>query len=268
MSRQHQGHTARKRFGQHFLTDTNIIHAIVDIIDPTPDQHLVEIGPGLGALTQAMLPYVKHLHVIEIDRDLVQRLANNPRYQNQLIIHQADALRFNFASLATKTQKLRILGNLPYNISTPLIFHLLEYIEQINDMHFMLQKEVVERLCAEKGQKSYGKLSIMVQYFCDVCDVIDVPPTAFQPAPKVHSAMIRLTPKPIETRTPVNPRVLRQVCTQAFTMRRKTLGNNFKSLLCIQDFKDMNIDATQRPETLAVDDFIRIANYIAQRDLS
>lgn len=264
MSRQHQGHTARKRFGQNFLTDTYIIDRIVGAIDPKMGDNLVEIGPGLGALTEAVIPHTDHLHVVELDRDLAQRLEAQPSLRDKLSIHQADALKFDFKSLSISDKKLRVFGNLPYNISTPLIFHLLNYADEIEDMYFMLQKEVVDRMCADRGHKNYGKLTIMTQYFCHVQPVLDVPPESFQPAPKVDSAVVHLKPIAPEDRADVDPVLLRKVCTQGFSMRRKTLRNNFKDILTSEDFEKLGINASARPETLSIDEFIRITQHIRQ----
>ena len=210
----------------------------------------MEIGPGLGALTEAVIPHTDHLHVVELDRDLAQRLEAQPSLREKLSIHQADALKFDFKTLAVSDKKLRVFGNLPYNISTPLIFHLLSYADEIEDMYFMLQKEVVDRMCAEKGHKNYGKLTIMTQFFCEVKPVLDVPPASFQPPPKVDSAVVHLKPTAPEARPRVDPIALRKVCTQGFSMRRKTLRNNFKEILTDTDFETLGINASARPETL------------------
>lgn len=266
MTHVHQGHRARKRFGQNFLTSTLIIEQIIRAIAPRQDDLMVEIGPGLGALTHVMTELLSHLHVVELDRDLVARLQAHAALSQKLTVHQADALQFDFAQLATESQKLRIVGNLPYNISTPLLFHLLGVIDCIHDMHFMLQKEVVNRLCAQPGNKNYGRLSIMTQYFCHTTTVLHVPPDAFSPPPKVDSAVVRLTPIAPADRPPVDVDKLRQICTLGFSMRRKTLRNNFKDLLSIKDFQHLNIDAQARPETLSIQDFIRITQYVTDRE--
>ena len=188
-SKKHLGHTARKRFGQNFLHDTSVIQGIVAAIHPQPNQFLVEIGPGLGALTEPVGELVDHLTVVELDRDLAERLRHHPFLHQKLTVIETDAMQFDFGELYTKEhlaekgQKLRVFGNLPYNISTPLMFHLFKYHDVIQDMHFMLQKEVVKRLCAGPNSKAYGRLTIMAQYFCQVMPVLEVPPSAFLPAP-------------------------------------------------------------------------------------
>jgi 16S rRNA (adenine1518-N6/adenine1519-N6)-dimethyltransferase len=184
----------RKRFGQHFLHDKQIIERLVSVINPNPGQHLVEIGPGQGALTVPVLKKAEQIDVVEIDWDLIPALKIRCLGKGALIAHQADALEFDFSTLIQTSELLRVIGNLPYNISTPLIFHLLEFADHIADMHFMLQKEVVDRLAAKSGDKAYGRLSIMVQYRCHVTALFDVPPTAFYPPPQVNSSVVRLVP--------------------------------------------------------------------------
>ena len=226
-SKKHLGHTARKRFGQNFLHDTSVIQGIVAAIHPQPDQFLVEIGPGLGALTEP----VGELYTKE--------------------------------NLAEKGQKLRVFGNLPYNISTPLMFHLFKYHDVIQDMHFMLQKEVVKRLCAGPNSKAYGRLTIMAQYFCQVMPVLEVPPSAFKPAPKVDSAVVRLIPHK-ELPHPVKDLYwLNRVCSQAFNQRRKTLRNALSTLFSPENLTALGIDLNARAENLAIADYARLANWLA-----
>ena len=251
------GHRARKRFGQNFLHDQRVIAAIMRHFDPRPGQCIVEIGPGLGALTVPLLEQVPHLHVVELDRDLVARLRE--RFGDRLVIHEVDALQFDFRSLVTGGEKLRIIGNLPYNISTPLLFHLLDQADAISDMMFMLQREVVQRMLAEPGSKAYGRLSVMLQAGCTMEKVLDVGPGAFNPAPKVDSAVVRLVP--LETLPdPVcaEPCFARLVAA-SFAQRRKTLRNNLKELLAADQIVAVGIDPGCRAETLGVKEFIALA---------
>ncbi len=254
-------HKARKRFGQNFLHDSNIIYQIISSLNAKSADHWVEIGAGLGALTEPLLKMVHHLDVVELDRDLVQFLTekfNEPH----LHIHSADALRFNFADLIKTDEKLRVVGNLPYNISTPLMFHLLENAQHIDDMHFMLQKEVVDRICAKPNSKKYGRLSIMMQYFCETEWLFDVPPESFNPIPQVMSAIVRLVPY---EKSPVFVRdvlMLNRVVTEAFSQRRKTLRNSLKKLLTEQQLNDLEIDSRVRAENLSLADFAKIANFV------
>jgi len=259
-------HRARRRFGQNFLIDDREISRIVTAIEPRPVQHLVEIGPGHGALTGAIAAKVARLDVIEIDRDLVPDLeALTVTYPN-LTVHCADALRFDFATLACHEERLRIFGNLPYNISTPLLFHLLESSSQIADMHLMLQKEVVDRLAAEPGDEAYGRISVMVQYHCHVEKLFTIGPKAFRPVPKVDSAVVRLTPYR-EPPTVVNDlAAFGEVVKRAFAYRRKTLRNAMKGLLDSAAIKDAGVDPGQRGERLSLNDFARLSNRIPAAD--
>lgn len=252
-------HKARKRFGQNFLVDTNIIDRMVRAIAPQPDDHLIEIGPGLGALTKPLLQAAGRLEAVELDRDLVGELAERCRGSGELTVHQGDALRFEFASLRTDERPLRVVGNLPYNVSTPLIFHLLESADIIADMHFTLQKEVVDRLAAGAGDDAYGRLSVMVQYHCRVDWLFDIAPGAFRPIPQVDSAFVRLVPhreKPISV---PDVAVLSRIVAQAFNQRRKTLRNSLKGLLTESEIADAGIDPTQRPEQLDLAGFAALA---------
>lgn len=262
MSRVHQGHHARKRFGQNFLHDAHVIDEIVSAIHPQNTQNLVEIGPGLGALTEVVCEYVDALTVIELDRDLATRLTTHPFIGRKLTLHQADAMKFDFSQLAKPEQKLRVFGNLPYNISTPLMFHLFTFAEHIQDMHFMLQKEVVDRLAASPGTKDIGRLSIMAQYHCKVRPVLQVPPEAFKPAPKVESAVVQLIPHASPPVALKNPKNLERVCTLAFGQRRKTLRNSLKDVITDAQFEQVDIDPKARAETLNLEQFARIANLI------
>lgn len=264
-SKVHLGHTARKRFGQNFLTDNNVINRIVGAIAPDNDHVMVEIGPGLGALTEPVASSIDNLTVVELDRDLVERLQHHPVLKDKLTIHQGDALQFDFSQFVVPGKKLKVFGNLPYNISTPLMFHLFEFAELIETMHFMLQKEVVLRLSASPGTKAYGRLTVMAQYFCQVVPVLEVPPHSFAPPPKVDSAVVRLLPyaeKPFPCKD-VN--VLRQLCTTAFNMRRKTLRNNLKQVLSDEEFEQLGIDHNLRPEQISVEQYVAMANMVCDK---
>jgi 16S rRNA (adenine1518-N6/adenine1519-N6)-dimethyltransferase len=262
MSKKHLGHTARKRFGQNFLHDPYVISSIVDAINPQPGENLVEIGPGLGALTEPVCDQTDKLTVVELDRDLAARLRSHPFIAAKLNIIEADAMKFDFASLVNKDKSLRVFGNLPYNISTPLLFHLFSFAEHISDMHFMLQKEVVKRMAAAPGSKDYGRLSVMTQYHCQVLPVLEVPPGAFKPAPKVDSAVVRLLPytdKPVKVDSALR---LNQVCAQAFNQRRKTIRNSLKTLLDEEQITGLGLNPEARAETLSLTDFATLANVI------
>lgn len=258
------GITARKRFGQNFLQNDSIINAIVQSIAPKTDQCLIEIGPGRGALTRPILDKSHQLKAIEIDRDLIEYL--KPLEKQGLHLIEADALTVNYADFIkpsdTYSQQLRLIGNLPYNISTPLLLHLLDFTESIQDMHFMLQKEVAERLAAEPGTKDYGRLSVMMQYFCTVDILFMVPPTAFYPQPKVDSSIIRIKPHLVSPYDKVDKAILESIVKQGFSQRRKTLRNNFKKILTETDWLTLNIDPQRRPEELTIDEFVRIAQFV------
>jgi len=257
-------HRPRKRFGQNFLHDQNVIRGIVAAIHPQAGERLVEIGPGLGALTEPLLAALGEMDAVELDRDLVPRLQQ--QFAGALRIHNADALKFDFCSLLEEDgDKLRVAGNLPYNISTPLIFHLLEQSHCIRDMHFMLQKEVVNRLAANPGGGDYGRLSVMVQYRCRVEKLFTVPPGAFNPPPKVDSAIVRLTPYTEPPHPARDEKLLGRVVTQAFGQRRKTLRNNMKGLLDAAAIEALGIDPGCRPETLSLEQFVSLANAVAER---
>ncbi len=251
---------ARKRFGQNFLTDGALIDRIVRAIGPAPDQHLVEIGPGHGAITDPLMLSGCRLDVVELDRDLVPGLLAAHGLSDRFNLHSADALEFHFAALAAEGEKLRVVGNLPYNISTPLIFKLLAAAEVIQDMHFMLQLEVVNRLAAEPGSKAWGRLGIMAQFHCQVEALFTVPPEAFSPPPKVQSAIVRLTPYTERPWAECNESTLRKVVQTSFAQRRKTLRNNLKGLVESERLEQLGIDPGCRAETLELPDFIAIAN--------
>lgn len=255
-------HTARKRFGQNFLQDTHIIHAIIQAINPQVDDIVVEIGPGLGALTHPLSGCLKHLAVIEIDRDIIEYLKNQP-FADKLTIYAGDVLRFDFAQIAgTK----KIVGNLPYNISTPLLFHLAHYANEISEMHFMLQKEVVSRMCAEPNSKHYGRLSVALQYFFAMEEIIAVPPTAFDPAPKVDSAVVRMITDIGRIGVAHNFNHFSQLLTASFAMRRKTIHNNLKDLANDDDLAAVGIAPTCRPENITPEQFVALSNYLVEKN--
>lgn len=256
-------HRARKRFGQHFLTDTAIIDRLVRSTAPRPGDTLVEIGPGQGALTFALLDEIRHLDVVELDRDLIASLARRVAPE-RLTIHQGDALRFDFRALAGDGP-IRVLGNLPYNISTPLIFHLLDQADAIGDMIFMLQKEVVERLTAAPGGKDYGRLSVMVQYHCQADYLFPVPPTAFSPPPKVDSAVVRLIPHATPPWPADDPIWFARLVAQAFSQRRKAIRNSLKNLMDADAFARVGVDPGLRPDHLGVADYVALANATADQ---
>ena len=255
-------HRARKRFGQNFLHDPVIIQRIIAAIGPQPGQRLVEIGPGRGAITLPLLEACGSLHVIELDRDLVQPLAAMARDIGELIIHQQDALHFDFSGLADDA-KIRILGNLPYNISTPLLFHMIEQSAYIEDMHVMLQKEVVDRIAATPGGGDYGRLSVMIQYYCQVEPLFRVAPGAFRPAPKVESAFLRLTPYPCPPVPVQDVSCLATLVRQAFSQRRKTLRNSLKGLLSAEEIEMADSDPGARPETISLRQYAALADQLA-----
>jgi 16S rRNA (adenine1518-N6/adenine1519-N6)-dimethyltransferase len=252
-------HKPRKRFGQNFLTDPNIIRRIVSAIAPKKGQRLLEIGPGQGAITRYLLQYEADLTAVELDRDLAAILRNMFAAETQFHLVEGDALALDIAAIASPDKPVRIVGNLPYNISTPLLFHLLKTQSCIVDMHFMLQKEVVDRLAAAPGSKDYGRLTVMVQYHCDVVPVFDVPPGAFYPPPKVMSAIVRLQPRPPKTMAD-NLETLSQVVNAAFQQRRKTLRNTLKLLMPESVIVAAGIDPSARAETLSVSQFVGLAN--------
>ncbi len=258
----HLGHKARKRFGQNFLNDAYIIDGIVSAINPRPGQNVVEIGPGLGALTEPVGKMLDKLSVIELDRDLAERLRNHPELKEKLTIYEGDAMQFDFSELVRPNAKLRIFGNLPYNISTPLMFHLFEFYQDIEDMHFMLQKEVVNRLSAAPGSKAYGRLTVMAQYYCKVTPVLEVPPTAFVPPPKVDSAVVRLTPHSEIPYPTTSLAWLERVCREGFNQRRKTIRNCYRNLLSVESLEALGISPGLRPENLTIKQFVDMANWL------
>lgn len=253
-------HRAKKRFGQHFLTDPAVIDAIIRAIAVTSDDVVVEIGPGPGAITGPLAKRCKHLHAIELDRDLASRLRTQHVDNERLTIHQADALSFDFASLGTS---LRVVGNLPYNISTPLLFHMLEQREVISDMHFMLQKQVVDRMAAAPGSKAYGRLTIMLGCFFEIDALFDVDRLAFEPPPQVTSAVVRLRPLPADAVRISDASLLSKILAGAFSQRRKTLRNALKQVASPEYLEALGIDPGLRPENVTIDDWVKLANRLA-----
>lgn len=251
-------HSPRKRFGQNFLVDRQIIAQIIAEIYPREGDRIIEIGPGLGALTRPLLQAVGHLDVVEIDRDIVSRLEKEFAPE-KLTIHASDALKFDFSSLGGK---LRIVGNLPYNISTPLLFHLSQFPEHILDMHFMLQKEVVERMVALPATADYGRLSVMLQYRFDMEYVFSVAAESFRPIPKVESAIVRMIPRHPLTLKAKDEALFAQIVAAAFSQRRKTLRNTLRPFLENDDFSALGIDPGLRAENLAMEEFVAIANFL------
>ncbi len=258
MSTEHGGHRARKRFGQHFLADASVVHAIVDAIDPREGDLLVEIGPGLAALTRALLERIAHLHAVEIDRDLAARLRS--RYAPQrLTLHEADALRFDFAAIAAAAgQRLRIVGNLPYNVSSPLLVRLLQFRAQVRDQHFMLQREVVERIVARPASRDFGRLSVLLQAFYEVEHLFDVAPQAFDPPPKVDSSVVRMRVR--ADRIARDPAPLQQVLAAAFAQRRKMIRSTLLPWLEARGAARPPLDPTLRPEQIDVCTWLSIAD--------
>ncbi|MES9850480.1 MAG: 16S rRNA (adenine(1518)-N(6)/adenine(1519)-N(6))-dimethyltransferase RsmA [Candidatus Thiodiazotropha sp. L084R] len=255
-------HHPRKRFGQNFLHDPAIIQRIIQVISPQPEDNLVEIGPGQGAITMELLPLLNQMHAIELDRDLVAPLAQLCASSGELQIHNTDALKFDFSSLAEAERPLRVVGNLPYNISTPLLFHLLDQSTHIKDMHFMLQKEVVDRMGADPGSKSYGRLSVMLQARAVVTPLFNIGPGAFNPPPKVDSAFVRLEPYDSSPYHIDDWEIFSLVVREAFSQRRKTLRNCLKKTLTAEAIESVGIDPGARAETLSVVDFATLAKLL------
>lgn len=250
-------HQHKKHFGQNFLRSQRVIDQIIGVINPKPTDHIVEIGPGLGALTDQLVTQSKRLDVIEIDEELIPKLLASFSIYPGFHLHQTDALSFDFSPLGSA---LRVVGNLPYNISTPLLFHLLSFRDRIVDMHFMLQKEVVERLAAPVGSGDYGRLSVMFQYYCQVEDLFLVGPENFFPAPQVDSKIVRLIPYQQKSHCADNEGLFADLVKMAFAHRRKTMRNNLKALLKTQPELDQQFDLTRRPQEFAVAEFVALAN--------
>ena len=251
-------HIPRKRFGQNFLTDQAVLHNIIAAIDPQADDSMVEIGPGLAAMTRLLLQRLRQLHVVELDRDLVARL-NKDFDPARLIVHAGDALKFDFSAIPVAPgQKLRVVGNLPYNISSPLLFHLAQIAPQVQDQHFMLQKEVVERMVAEPGSKTYGRLSVMLQWRYQMELMFVVPPTAFDPPPRVESAIVRMIP--LAQPLVCEQARLEQVVTKAFSQRRKVIRNCLAGMFTENDLIDAGVNPQDRPEAVPLAQFVALAN--------
>lgn len=256
---------ARKRFGQHFLTDAGIIDRILSLLGPMPEDNLVEIGPGRGALTFPLLSRVQRLQAVELDRDLIAWLTEASKEKGELVLHACDALEFDFGALASQTAPLRLIGNLPYNISTPLMFHLFSFTDQILDMVFMVQEEVARRLTAAPGSKAYGRLTVMAQYHCAIAYAFTVPPEAFAPPPQVVSAIITLKPYATKPFVAEEEALMATIVTAAFSQRRKTVRNTLKAYLGPEDFQALGLLPTARAEALSVEDFVNITNYVSQQ---
>lgn len=255
-------HVARKRFGQNFLTDKQVLSDIIDAIAPRQGETMVEIGPGLAAMTALLLKQLDHMHVVELDRDLVTRLEKAyPR--ERLTVHSGDALKFDFGAIPVADgQKLRVVGNLPYNISSPLLFHLADFAHLIEDQHFMLQKEVVERMVAEPGSKTYGRLSVMLQWRYDMSLMFIVPPTAFDPPPQVESAIVRMVP--VKQQLPCDGKRLEAVVAKAFSQRRKVIRNCVAGMFTEAQLVEAGIDPSVRPEAVSLAQYVALANLPSQ----
>lgn len=257
-------HQARKRFGQNFLHDQGVIQRIVDAINPTEEDHLLEIGPGQGALTRPLADSGAKLDCVELDRDLASYLEQQFARRESVSIIQQDILKFDLTTLTeSDARTLRVIGNLPYNISTPVMFHLLKSHSMIKDMVFMLQLEVVHRLAAKPGNKNYGRLGLMTQYYCDVQHLFNVPSAAFTPKPKVSSAIVRLVP---HREFPVFAKdvgCLQTVIRTAFNQRRKTLKNSLKAIISEESLKALPLEMGQRPENLSLEDYVLISDALS-----
>jgi len=254
-------HSPRKRFGQNFLQNKHIIDDILRAIHPQAKDNMLEIGPGLGALTQPLLRLLEHLTAVEIDTDLQAYLAELPIAQGKLKLVAADALTVDYSQFGPD---LRVVGNLPYNISTPILIHLLKYAPYIEDMHFMLQKEVVYRMAAGPGSKAYGRLSVMLQYHCEVEHLFNVPPEAFDPQPKVDSAVVRLIPFRVSPYDSVAVDQLEKIVASAFAMRRKTLTNNLKGIISHAQLTELGIDGSKRPEQISIAEYVQLAKFVSK----
>jgi len=255
-------HQARKRFGQHFLTSSDTIEQIVAAISPQEGESIVEIGPGQAAITAPLASSATTLHAIEFDRDLIAKLKRQFQDRENVFIHQADALQFDFSTLG---DSIRVVGNLPYNISTPLLFHLLAFRDIVTDMHFMLQKEVVDRMAAGPGSKAYGRLGIMLGCHLNIESLFDVDSSAFDPPPAVTSAVVRLDPLPPATYDIQNEALLSTLVTHAFMKRRKTIRNSLRDDVEISDLEAVGIDPGLRPEQISIQKYVELSNHMASR---
>ncbi|MDO5073545.1 MAG: 16S rRNA (adenine(1518)-N(6)/adenine(1519)-N(6))-dimethyltransferase RsmA [Neisseria animaloris] len=254
-------HKARKRFGQNFLQDTRIISDIVNAVRPQPEDTVIEIGPGLAAITEPLAKKLNRLHVVEIDRDLIKHLKTLP-FADKLVIHEGDVLQFDFKSVAGRK---KIVGNLPYNISTPLLFRLSEVADEVEDMHFMLQKEVVERMVAEPKTNDYGRLGVMLQYFFDMEMLIEVPPESFDPAPKVDSAVVRMIPQQGRIGVARDFGHFGKLVKAAFAQRRKTIRNNLKEIASDEDLQAVGINPQDRAEHISPELYVELSNYLVKK---
>lgn len=256
-------HTPRKRFGQHFLCDEGVIRRIVLAVSPKPGQHLLEIGPGEGAITLPLLREAGSMTVIELDRDLVPRIKASAAGVGEITVINADVLNVDLTALAAGN-KLRVVGNLPYNISSPILFHCIEHLDAIADMHFMLQKEVVDRMAAGPGSKTYGRLSVMLQLVCRVEPLLAVPPESFRPPPKVDSAVVRLSPLPASERPTVHAALIERLVRAAFGQRRKTLSNALRDIASVAQIEAAGIDPRTRAEQISPRQWITLAEHVAE----
>ncbi|WP_107878731.1 16S rRNA (adenine(1518)-N(6)/adenine(1519)-N(6))-dimethyltransferase RsmA [Neisseria animaloris] len=254
-------HKARKRFGQNFLQDTRIISDIVNAVRPQPEDTVIEIGPGLAAITEPLAKKLNRLHVVEIDRDIIKHLKTLP-FADKLVIHEGDVLQFDFKSVAGRK---KIVGNLPYNISTPLLFRLSEVADEVEDMHFMLQKEVVERMVAEPKTNDYGRLGVMLQYFFDMEMLIEVPPESFDPAPKVDSAVVRMIPQQGRIGVARDFGHFGKLVKAAFAQRRKTIRNNLKEIASDEDLQVVGINPQDRAEHISPELYVELSNYLVKK---
>ena len=254
-------HKARKRFGQNFLQDTRIINDIVEAVRPQPDDVVIEIGPGLAAITEPLARNLKQLHVVEIDRDIIARLKRLP-FASKLVIHEGDVLQLDFRTIPGMK---KIVGNLPYNISTPLLFELVEVADEVVDMHFMLQKEVVERMVAEPKTNDYGRLSVVLQYYFEMEKILDVPPESFDPAPKVDSAVVRMIPDAGRIGVAQDFEHFGKLVKAAFHQRRKTIRNDLKDIATDEDLAAVGINPQDRAEHIAPELYVALSNYLAAK---
>ena len=260
-------HIARKRFGQNFLVNSQIVAGIIAAINPQPDQHIIEIGPGQGALTDSLVASGAQIDAIELDRDLAEFLAVKYSNNHNFTLHSTDILTFDLSSLCSNKniRQLRLVGNLPYNISSPLLFKLFTNMALITDMHFMLQREVAERLTAAPNCKQYGRMSVMAQYYCNMQIVLEVPPDSFNPAPKVDSSVVYFQPHSQPIVTVTDTELLQKITTIAFNQRRKTVANSCKTLITATELEQLKINPLLRAENLTLTDYANITNYIAHK---
>ena len=257
-------HRAKRRFGQNFLRDQQAIDSVINAIAPESSESFVEIGPGYGALTEALVTHAQRVELVEIDRELSQMLQERYAYHPGVSVHCADILRFDLARIAPEGSKFRVVGNVPYNISTPILFRLLEFASCIQDMHLMLQREVAQRLVASPGGGDYGRLSVMAQYRCQMMRFFDVPPQAFHPVPKVFSSLVRLVPIQAGPKA-CRDKDLRTIVTRCFMHRRKTIRNGLKGYLDESEISQCHVEPERRPQTLTLADFIALADVFSAK---